>query len=78
MGLASDWNVHAGIDDFLNLYKIIDRKKAIEKAIGLAKEGDLVLLTGKGSEQAICLANGKKLPWDEREVIKSILLKLGK
>lgn len=56
-----------------DLFKVLDREKAIEKAICLAKTNDLVLLTGKGCEQAICLAGGKKLPWDEREVVRKLL-----
>ncbi|MEK7653478.1 MAG: UDP-N-acetylmuramoyl-L-alanyl-D-glutamate--2,6-diaminopimelate ligase [Patescibacteria group bacterium] len=56
-----------------NLFKILDRREAIRKAISLAKPGDLVLLTGKGAEQAICVADGKKIPWDERGVVREIL-----
>jgi len=57
-----------------DLYKILDRKEAITKAMSLAEAGDLVLLTGKGAEQYICLARGRKLPWDEREVARAILV----
>jgi UDP-N-acetylmuramoyl-L-alanyl-D-glutamate--2,6-diaminopimelate ligase len=53
-----------------NLFKILDRREAIKKSLELAKKGDLVLFTGKGAEQSICLANGQKLPWDEREVVR--------
>jgi len=56
-----------------NLFKILDRKKAIEKAIGLAKENDLVLITGKGAEQAMVVKNMKKIPWDDRDVAREIL-----
>lgn len=55
------------------LFKIMDRREAIKKALSLAKTGDLVLLTGKGCEQFICVANGKKIPWDERRVVKELL-----
>ncbi len=51
-----------------NLYEILDRKKAIEKAISLAKEGDVVIITGKGCEPWICLAGGKKIPWDDKKI----------
>jgi UDP-N-acetylmuramyl tripeptide synthase len=30
----------------------------------------LVLITGKGSEQLIWMANGEKLPWDDRRVAR--------
>lgn len=56
-----------------DLFKILDRKEAIKKALELAKENDLVLITGKGSEQAICVANGEKIPWDDRGVVKELL-----
>ncbi|MDF1496537.1 MAG: UDP-N-acetylmuramoyl-L-alanyl-D-glutamate--2,6-diaminopimelate ligase [Patescibacteria group bacterium] len=56
-----------------NLFLIEDRKEAIDKAIGIAEPGDIVLLTGKGSEQAICIAGGKKIPWDEREVAREAI-----
>ena len=49
-----------------SLWVVKDRYQAILKAMQMAKAVDLVLLTGKGSEQAICVAHGKKIPWDER------------
>lgn len=55
------------------IYKISDRREAIAKALALAKDNDLVLITGKGAEQAICVANGKKIPWDDRSAVKEIL-----
>ncbi len=55
------------------LFLIEDRKKAIKKAIDLARENDLVLITGKGSEQAIAGSNGKLIPWDDRKVARSII-----
>lgn len=60
-----------------NLFKILDRGEAINKAIEMASENDIVLITGKGSEQAICAENGKKIPWDDREVAaKEIKIKI--
>lgn len=56
-----------------NLFLIQDRAQAIKHAISLANDGDLILLTGKGSEQAICVANGKKIPWDEREAARQAI-----
>ena len=55
------------------LFKILDRHQAIKKALSLAKAGDLVLITGKGCEQAICVAGGKKVKWDDREVVREEL-----
>ncbi|MFH0828735.1 MAG: UDP-N-acetylmuramoyl-L-alanyl-D-glutamate--2,6-diaminopimelate ligase [Candidatus Kerfeldbacteria bacterium] len=56
-----------------NVFRIFDRKSAIEKAISISGKGDIVLVTGKGSEQAIVVANGKRVPWDDREVVRSVL-----
>jgi UDP-N-acetylmuramoyl-L-alanyl-D-glutamate--2,6-diaminopimelate ligase len=61
---------HAGKKLNENLFKISDRREAIKKALTLSEEGDIVLLTGKGCEQAICTINGKKIPWDDREVAR--------
>lgn len=58
-----------------NVFKVLDRREAIRLALSLARPGDLVLLTGKGSEQAICGKNGEKIPWDEREVVREELKK---
>lgn len=53
--------------------KILDRREAIDKAISLAESGDIVLITGKGSEQAIVVANEKKIPWDDRAAARDAL-----
>ena len=60
-----------------NCWKILDRREAIEKAIGLAEENDLVLITGKGAEQWIVYgASGeKKIPWDDRKVVREAIKK---
>ncbi len=55
------------------VHKIVDRREAVKKAVSLAKNGDIVILTGKGSEDWMHLARGKKIPWDERAVIKEVL-----
>ncbi len=51
---------------------IEDRREAIKYAIDMANKMDIVVLIGKGHEtyQEI---NGKKYPFDEREVIKKII-----
>lgn len=41
-----------------NLYLELDRKKAIQKALNLAKPNDLVLILGKGHEKTILRADG--------------------
>jgi UDP-N-acetylmuramyl tripeptide synthase len=49
---------------------ILDRREAIKKAISLAKPGDAVIITGKGSEPWMCIENGRKIPWDDRQIAK--------
>jgi UDP-N-acetylmuramoyl-L-alanyl-D-glutamate--2,6-diaminopimelate ligase len=56
-----------------NFYEILDRKEAIKKAIELAKTEETIVITGKGSEQWMCVENGKKIPWDDRKVVHEIL-----
>ncbi len=68
--------IYAGKTLNKNLFKILDRGEAIKKGISLAQKNDLVLITGKGSEQAICIADGEKIPWDDREVVMEELKKI--
>lgn len=63
----------AGKKDGKDLFIIEDRRQAIERAVALAGEGDMILVTGKGSEQAMCVAGGKKIPWDDREYVRKAL-----
>lgn len=49
-----------------------DRYKAIEKAINLAKKGDVVLIAGKGHESSQIFAN-KTILFNDKEVAKQIL-----
>lgn len=59
-----------------NLLVVLDRRQAIAKALTLAKPGDLVLITGKGSEQKMVLAGNKMIDWDDRTVAREELTKL--
>jgi len=56
-----------------NLFLIEDRRQAINKALTLAQKNDIVLITGKGAEQALVLAGNKKIPWDDRRVAREEL-----
>ncbi len=53
-----------------NSKKIIDRREAIKEAIRVAKKNDVIIITGKGCEPWICIANNEKIPWDDRKVAK--------
>lgn len=52
---------------------VLDRKEAIAKALFIAEKGDLVLITGKGSEQFLVLPGNKRIEWDDRDVVRSVL-----
>jgi len=58
-----------------NLFIIEDRREGIKKAISLANKNDVVLITGKGSEQSIVIG-GRRFPWDDRTVVREELNKL--
>ncbi len=59
-----------------NFYEILDRREAIGRSLKLAKAGDIVVITGKGCEPSICLSKGKKIPWDDRQVVREEFRKL--
>ena len=51
---------------------IMDRAKAIKKALSLAEAGDLVLITGKGAETLMQFAD-KAIPWSDRAEVHKAL-----
>ena len=56
---------------------ILDRREAIKYTLTLAKPGDAVLITGKGTDPYLMEAGGKKTPWSDATVAKEELEKLG-
>lgn len=54
-----------------------DRRKAIREALREAKDGDAVLITGKGTDPYIMGPNGTKEPWSDKRVAEEELRKLG-
>ncbi|KKS26162.1 MAG: UDP-N-acetylmuramyl-tripeptide synthetase [Parcubacteria group bacterium GW2011_GWA2_42_11] len=58
-----------------NLFEIQDRRNAIAKALSLARQGDIVLILGKGTEQTYVEGN-KKIAWDDRIAVRKELKKL--
>ncbi|MCR4313668.1 MAG: UDP-N-acetylmuramyl-tripeptide synthetase [Candidatus Uhrbacteria bacterium] len=60
--------------DGVDLYRILDRQEAIDFAVKIAEPDDLVLITGKGSEPVMAVANGKKIPWDDRSAARRALI----
>lgn len=65
--------LEAGKKEGESLFKIVDRREAIAKAVEAASTGDVVLLTGKGAEQAIVGRGGTLAPWDERRVAREMI-----
>ncbi len=63
----------AGKKEGVDLFVVLDRKAGITKALELAKPGDAVAITAKGTEPYIAVANGKQIPWDDAAVAKEIL-----
>jgi UDP-N-acetylmuramoyl-L-alanyl-D-glutamate--2,6-diaminopimelate ligase len=53
-----------------------DRARAIGRAVELAREGDVVLIAGKGAEQGQEFAD-RTIPFDDRETAREALRKLG-
>ncbi len=53
---------------------ILDRRSAITKALSTAQKNDIVLITGKGSEQFLVLPGNKRVEWDEVSVVNHELL----
>ncbi len=56
-----------------DVFIVVDRFKGIQKAFSLANAGDVVVITAKGTEPYIAVANGEKIPWDDRTVAREIL-----
>jgi UDP-N-acetylmuramoyl-L-alanyl-D-glutamate--2,6-diaminopimelate ligase len=68
--------IAAEVVDGLDLEVELDRRRAIERALESARPGDVVVIAGKGHEQGQEIA-GRKLPFDDREVAREALRRLG-
>lgn len=63
----------AGIADKKKLEVILDRRQAIRHALALARPGDTVLITGKGTDPYIMGTGGAKTSWDDATVVREEL-----
>jgi UDP-N-acetylmuramoyl-L-alanyl-D-glutamate--2,6-diaminopimelate ligase len=70
--------IRAGIPDDPHAEVLVDadRRAAISAALGRAGEGDLVVIAGKGHEQGQEFKDGRKIPFDDRDVAREELRKL--
>lgn len=72
-------NIREGVEENNGKYTIIEnRKEAIKYAISHAKEGDFVLMLGKGEEKFIKLKGNNKTYYSEKETIREVLKELWK
>ena len=64
-------------ENFNKTLSIADRKQAIKTACQLAKNGDIILIAGKGHEtyQEI---KGKRIDFDDYKIINELLIALNK
>ncbi|MBL7198029.1 MAG: UDP-N-acetylmuramoyl-L-alanyl-D-glutamate--2,6-diaminopimelate ligase [Candidatus Omnitrophica bacterium] len=68
-------DIKAGIRN-TSYMTLVDRKQAIEKAIDIARGGDIIVVAGKGHED-YQIVKDKKIVFNDRSVIEDILSKKG-
>ena len=68
-------DIEKGFSGKLKYEKILDRRKAINKALQIAKDGDSVLITGKGAEPLMMTKNGP-IDWDDRKIVREEFAKI--
>jgi len=69
--------VAAGAGTAGELEAVVDRREAIGLALARARPGDTVVIAGKGHEQGQEFEAGRKIPFDDREVAREELRRLG-
>ncbi len=67
-------DIKVGIKPGRSFHIQANRYKAIEEALSVAKDDDLILIAGKGHER-YQIVKDTIVPFDDREVVKKILLK---
>jgi len=65
----------AGRGEGEDFERVPDRRDAIRRAFARAREGDTVLLAGKGTERSIIVGT-KHLPWNEAQTARELLKEL--
>ncbi len=54
--------------------EIVNRVHAIKFAVSLARKGDVVVSTGKGSELYMHVANNERIPWSEKKIMEEAII----
>jgi UDP-N-acetylmuramoyl-L-alanyl-D-glutamate--2,6-diaminopimelate ligase len=55
---------------------VLDRREAIETALAAARDGDVVVIAGKGADTEMEIATGN-VPFDDRVVAREVLSAVG-
>jgi UDP-N-acetylmuramoyl-L-alanyl-D-glutamate--2,6-diaminopimelate ligase len=69
--------VASGAEGAKELEVVVDRREAIALALSHAQPGDTVVIAGKGHEQGQEFEDGRKIPFDDREVAREEIRRLG-
>ena len=62
----------AGAVEGQSYYRVADRAEAIQFAVDLARESDLVIACGKGHEQSMCYGT-VETPWSEHQALRDAI-----
>jgi UDP-N-acetylmuramoyl-L-alanyl-D-glutamate--2,6-diaminopimelate ligase len=74
MGQIAAGCEEAGRREGVDYWSIGDRGEAIQFAIDIAEDGDLVLVTGKGHEKSMCFGT-TEYPWSDHAAVRQALRK---
>ncbi len=74
MGQIAGGCEKAGRREGVDYWPIGDRGEAIQFAMDLAEDGDLVLVTGKGHEKSMCFGT-TEYPWSDHAAVREALRK---
>ena len=66
-------DIKAGTGNGPGVETLVDRRTAIARAVQLAREGDVVVIAGKGHEQGQEFEGGRKVPFDDVTVAREAL-----
>ncbi len=59
----------------VNVEIVLDRSEAIARAIAVAETGDIIALTGMGSQAKFYGPKGVATPWNEKEIVEVLIRK---